>query len=199
MKFYETELPEGYKTAYEIDAGNKKVGIIMNLIALVFGIAVGAVLVFAVGWENVKAMFLTNTEVPYTLLYLVIMLVGMVVYMVAHELVHGIAYKILTKQKLTFGLKLSCAYCGVPNIFVYRSAALISLLAPFVVFNIAFLVPFFLLGNTPLRFCFLIWLVVHDGGCVGDLYDTILFLFRFRKRETLMNDTGPKQTIYVKE
>ena len=33
MKYYK-ELPNGYKEAYSIDAGNKKTGLILNLIGL---------------------------------------------------------------------------------------------------------------------------------------------------------------------
>ena len=41
-------------------------------------------------------------------------------------------------------------------------------------------------------------LATHLGGCVGDLYDTGLYLFRFRDPDTLMQDTGPKQTFYTR-
>lgn len=38
----------------------------------------------------------------------------------------------------------------------------------------------------------------HFGGCSGDLYDTVLLVFKYRKG-CLINDDGPKQTIYIKE
>ena len=40
---------------------------------------------------------------------------------------------------------------------------------------------------------------IHIGGCVGDLYDAALYLFRFRDPLTLMRDTGPKQSFYLRE
>ena len=40
---------------------------------------------------------------------------------------------------------------------------------------------------------------IHFGGCIGDLYMTALLLFRYKDPRTLMNDTGPKQTIYLPE
>ena len=46
---------------------------------------------------------------------------------------------------------------------------------------------------------FALLLAVHIGGCVGDLYDAGLYRFRFRRPDTLMQDTGPKQTFYVKQ
>ena len=48
------------------------------------------------------------------------------------------------------------------------------------------------------KFMFGFLLATHMGGCVGDLYDTGLYLFRFRDPTTLMQDTGPKQTFYTK-
>ena len=40
---------------------------------------------------------------------------------------------------------------------------------------------------------------LHVSGCVGDLYDAALYLFRFRDPLTLMRDTGPKQSFYLRE
>ena len=38
---------------------------------------------------------------------------------------------------------------------------------------------------------------IHVGGCIGDLYCTWLLLFKLPK-DTIINDTGPKQTFYSK-
>ena len=74
-----------------------------------------------------------------------------------------------------------------------------ALLAPFVVFDLVFgalavwfffLHPIFYLGA-------LVLLGLHVGGCCGDLYVTLLFLFRYRDPNTLMRDTGPEQTFYI--
>ena len=121
---------------------------------------------------------------------------AMLAYIILHELVHGIAYKLLTHRKLTFGLTATVAYCGVPDIFVYRSTALIALLAPFLLFSlVAGLAICFL--SAPLdRFLAAVFLGLHVGGCVGDLYDTLLYLTRFRSPDTLMKDTGPTQYFY---
>ncbi|MBR5044032.1 MAG: hypothetical protein IKX66_01680, partial [Clostridia bacterium] len=55
--------------------------------------------------------------------------------------------------------------------------------------------PFFLLSG-PVSFAFLVLFAFHFGGCVGDLYDTVLLLFRL-KGKLLMRDTGPMQTFYI--
>lgn len=189
-KTFEHELPEGYKPVYEIDAKNTKTAILLNIVA------------FAVAGICIYLSFLivrpTDFFDNYSFGRAVIFIVAMLLYIVLHELVHGIAYKVLTKQKLTFGLTLSVAYCGIPDIYVYRSAALTALLAPFVLFIPVFILPAVFLPDAWDKFYCLILLSLHLSGCSGDIYDTLLYLFRFKDKTTLMRDTGPKQTFYQK-
>ena len=49
------------------------------------------------------------------------------------------------------------------------------------------------------RFFLLIFLGLHIGGCSGDLYNTWLYLTKFKDPRTLTRDTGPVQTFYVPE
>lgn len=193
MKSYEAELPQNYKLVKTIDAKDSKVGIILNLIAL----AVMIVSV-AVAWVLTGFDFSYIAEQGYaSLLPLVVVLVILVVYIILHELVHGAAYKALTNQKLTFGLTLTVAFCGVPNIYVYRKTALIAVLAPFLVFLPIFTaIPFFLNNAYYKLLASFVW-GMHVGGCCGDLWVTGVLLFKFRDKTVLMNDTGPKQTFYV--
>ena len=190
MKHYETELPAGYREAFTIDAANKKTGVTLNLVAAVIMVAamIPAILIIRPG----------NILEGFSFSRYLITFGGLLVYLVLHELVHGAAYKLLTRQKLTFGLTATVAYCGVPNIYVYRRASMISLLAPFCVFTVVFGLLTALLQNAWDKTFAAAVLAIHLGGCVGDLYDTGLYLFRFRDPGTLMRDTGPKQTFYVK-
>ena len=205
MKTYETELPQGYVEAKVIDAKSKTVGIVLNVIAAVVMVVTLVVTWFALFgrydenfidiWKN----HILFENIWANTLRAAIFAIAIVAYIVLHELTHGLMYKLLTKQKLTFGLTLTVAYCGVPNIYVYRKTALLSLLAPFTVFLPVFLVPMFFLNNNLDIILFAFMLGLHVGGCVGDLYDTFLFLFKFRSPDTLMQDTGPKQTYYIKQ
>ena len=191
MKHYEKELPTGYREAFAVDATEKKLAIGMNVAA---GIVM-AVLIVAAYLLIRPTMLKENLSISRTLIFLG----AMFLYMVLHELVHGAAYKLLTGQKLTFGLTLSVAYCGVPDIYVYRKASMISLLAPFCVFTVVFGAALAMFSNPWDKMYTAILLAVHIGGCVGDLYDTWLYLTRFTDSRTLMRDTGPKQTFYVPE
>ena len=191
MKHYEKELPGGYREAYVLDAASKKVGVWMNVAAAV----IMAVIIAAAALVIRPSHFLEESAV----LHWLILFVSLFAYIILHELVHGAAYKLLTGQKLTFGLTATVAYCGVPDIYVYRRTALISLLSPFVVFTLVFGGLMLALSSPADKLLAAIALAVHVGGCTGDLYDTGLYLFRFRDPRTLMRDTGPKQTFYLPE
>lgn len=190
---FEEALPEGYVPRLTVDCQSKKLGILMNLTALAI-----MVVLFVVFWRLIQPWDAFLAAPLLSLLKLVVFTMAVTAYIVLHELLHGAAYKLLTGHKLTFGLTWSAAYCGVPDIFVYRSAALIALLTPFVVFTIVFLLAVLLIADPVSRCMAAFLLVTHIGGCVGDLYDTGLYLFRFRDPATLMQDTGPKQTFYTK-
>jgi len=193
-KNFETELPGGYEAVFVVDAKTKKFTIVMNLIALVMMAAV-VVPAFII----LKPLSALPESTGSMLVRELVFIGSMLAYIVLHELVHGAAYKLTTGRKLTFGFTATVAYCGVPDIFVYRKASLIALLAPFTVFTIVFLALAAILPGTMDKF--LCWIVfgVHFSGCVGDLYDTGLYLFKFTDPATLMQDTGPRQTFYLKK
>ena len=190
-KNFEKELPEGYREVFSIDAKNKKTALIMSLGAFLITAAL-----CVASWLIVRPY---EQSPDHLIARYLILLVALAAYIILHELVHGLAYKLLTGQKLTFGITFSAAYCGVPDIFVYRKTALISLLAPFTVFSILFIALALILKDPWDRFAALIVFAIHAGGCIGDLYDTFIYLTKFRDPRTLMQDTGPKQTFYLPE
>ena len=188
---FEYQLPEKYTEIFSVDATDKKTAVILNLAA--------GVLMFLTGFIGYRWLmpvhFMRETPLWKELLFLA----ALFLYIVLHELTHGAAYKLLTRQKLTYGFTLSVAYCGVPHIYVYRRTAIISLLAPFVTFTILFAILTLMLQDVYSKYLAWLLLSMHIGGCAGDLYDTLLYLFKLRNPETLMKDTGPKQTFYLPE
>ena len=197
MKNYELQLPEGYVEAKTIDAKtDTKIMVVFSVVSAL--VAVGAVVVawLCLGLTSnnwIDKLIGDGSNLWHNFAFMG----AMVAYIILHELTHGIVYKVMTKQKLTFGLTLTVAYCGVPNIYVYRKTALCALLAPFLVFLPIFTaLPFFMKEPIDILWCALLW-GMHVGGCVGDLYCTILYLFKFRDPRTLLRDTGPKQTFYI--
>ena len=198
MKHFEEKLPENYRLVKTVDATKAPFAVVFNLLSLVMMVGAFAVLYFAFGTDVslIKEQFLTLPDFT-KILALLLLVVGFIVYIVLHELVHGVVYKAFTKRKLTFGVTMTCAYCGVPDVFVYRTASLCALLASFVIFSIAFIVPMFFLQNTVWFLLLAALFAMHFGGCVGDLYITVLYVFKFRDGKTLMRDTGPVQTFYL--
>ena len=188
-------LPEGYETVREIDAvGNKRFAVGLNVAALLISALSGIILYFL----RFRSFTFTVDEddLGAYLLFMLGLILSMFAYLVLHELVHGIVYKLMTREKLTFGISFSCAYCGVTDVFVTKKAALSALVAPFAVFTVAFALPIAFVGDYAALFLSFL-LVLHLGGCSGDLYDLFLLLFVI-KGDVLMKDTGPKQTFYVR-
>ena len=193
-KTYESTLPEGYVAVKVIDAKKQKTTIALNLGAIAVFLCsffLGLWLLFPGGFDF-STLFSTKAIFPE-----IIFLCSMLLYVVLHELIHGLVYKVFTKQKLTFGISWRFAYCGVPNIYVYRKISILALMGPFTVFTVL-MVPFFFVFRYPLTLFLLLTLFsIHLSGCVGDLYDFVLLLFFFRRKDLLVLDDGAKQTFYV--
>ena len=193
-KYFESELPEGYRTVKTIDAKNSKVGLILNLIALV-PLAISLVVAyFAMGKPSLTDNGASSWQY---IIHLLIFLAVLIAYVILHELVHGAVYKFFTREKLTFGLTFTVAFCGVPKIYVYRKPALAAVLAPFIVFLPIFLMLCFVLPTPLMKMIAAFMLGMHIGGCAGDLWVGGLLIFKLRDNRTLINDTGPKQTFCV--
>lgn len=195
-KNFERDIPEGYKQVKYINAKDIKLGIIFNLIAFIVLVAVMAIAIPPLASNPLLDEGVDLTELSISMWAFVL---ATVVYMILHELTHGIPYKKLTGEKLTFGMSWSCAFCGVPHIYVYRKTALIAVLAPFTVFTLIFIpLTVALYFVNPIYYIFsALMLGLHLGGCSGDLYVTYLLLFKYKDEKTLMRDTGPEQYFYV--
>lgn len=188
-KNYETELPDGYTAAQEVDIHSKTFATLMTVASFL-----PPLLLILAGIILLRGQMLElAVKVP------VLLILPLFLYIPLHELTHGVAYKCLTGHKLTFGISLTAAYCGVPDIYVYRRAALIALLAPTVLFSFVFLVPIFFVPGLTWRAMFAMLFAIHIGGCCGDLYDTWLYLTRYRSPDVLMRDFGPRQVFYTRQ
>ena len=195
MNNFEKKLPRGYVEVKKINALDTKTGIILNAVALVIMAAV--VLLGFIPYFTGALSF--DFDSDGVILTAVVTALGIFVYIILHELVHGVAYKLLTKQKLTFGFSWSCAFCGVPDIYVSRRVALIALVAPLITFSLLLggLWVLFFFVDTCLYAAMVIIFAMHLGGCAGDMYVTILLLTSLRDRSLLMRDTGPEQSFYL--
>lgn len=189
-------LPENYKKVYEINAKNKKTAILFTLASFVPFIITVAIALLTKDLSDVATV--TTKDLIITGVKFLSFSVLSIVYIVLHELTHGAAYKILTGAKLKFGISLSCAFCGVPEVYVNKKTALIALASPLVLFGVLFAilsVVFWFFDPI----CYLLsmaFLGLHLGGCVGDIYMLCMLCFKYDDKDLLLNDDGPSQRIY---
>lgn len=188
---YYKELPQGFTESYCINAKKTSVGVILNVAALFITLVVAVVccfIKFGVGFafENGYSLLLAA----------VVLCVSLIAYLIVHELTHGLAYKLLTKQKLRFGLTLTVAYCGLKEGYVNKKVSLIATLAPFVLHSIWMIIAIIFVPVGVWALMLILLFALHFGGCIGDLWVTYILLFKYRKKQVLVNDDGPCQRFY---
>ncbi len=198
-KYYELELPETYQEIYHVDINKKKTKILLNLATLgVVGIVFGiSLLIYFIPHRSDKINFELNSR---TIIFFLICFIFLFFYMFIHEFVRGVTYKILTKQKLIFGINAWGTYCGVPNIYIYRKGTILALIVPcivFTIFFIALLIWFYFLDYL-YYFGMAFFLSIHIGGNIGNLRMLYLYSFKFKDKTILTKDTGLEQFIYQK-
>ena len=191
MNKYYLELPENYKLDKTIDMKKMSTNIFLNVINILF-VIISFLILIPLKFKEIKFDNLIELSIV-----MFIALIGFIIYIVLHELTHGLFYKIFTKQKLTFGVSLTYAYCGVPNIYVRKKEAIIACLSPLIIFSIIFLTLIFILPPNNINLSIIILFSFHFGGCSGDIFLSLILLIKYDK-DTYIKDTGPTQYIYKK-
>lgn len=198
-KNYENSVPQDYVLVKHVDAkSDSKIIIIYTLLSFVPLLIILPVLIliarFCSGYDISDDLQDSSFSIG-----LLITCGILILYLILHELVHGITYKFFTGAKLTFGLTLTVAFCGVPDIYVRKKASIAALVMPFCVFSVIFIaLTIGLWFVSPLYGIFAgAVFAVHFGGCVGDLHWTLMYLTKFKLCNTLMRDTGPTQWLYI--
>ena len=191
MNKYYLELPENYELDKTIDMKKMSTNIFLNVLNILF-VIISLLILIPLKFKEIKIDNLIELSIV-----MFIALIGFIIYIVLHELTHGLFYKIFTKQKLTFGVSLTYAYCGVPNIYVRKKEAIIACLSPLIIFSIIFLTLIFILPPNYINLSIIILFSFHFGGCSGDIYLSLILLTKYDK-DTYIKDTGPTQYIYKK-
>lgn len=198
-KYYFKDIPEEYVKDYEIDAKDIKFtiifGLILNLVLAIGTIAI-CLSIKKIGFGD---FFGASKTANIKISGIFIFIASMFAYIIMHELTHGLFYKIFTHEKLTYGFTLTVAYCGCPKLYIKKWPMFITSLAPFVVYSILFIVPLFFINDVAIYAAVSFLLGIHIGGCIGDLYCATIMLFKYHKKDVIINDTGPKQTFYIKK
>lgn len=196
LENYYKELPQGFSESYCINAKKLSDGIILNLIGGLLSIAVIVVGYIAKFGLKFYHLYEYEGEPLILLAALFVLLVSLIAYLIVHELTHGAAYKLLTNQKLRFGLTLTVAYCGLKEGFVNKKVSLIATLAPFVLHSIWMIIAIIFTPADVWALMLILLFALHFGGCVGDLWVTCILMFKYRKEQVLVCDDGPCQRFY---
>ena len=197
-KNFERELPRGYKEAFRLNARKKETIISLSIVSFIVTAVVFVLLLIPIFKSGID---LSGVNAFEFFIFYGVFIVANLLYVALHELTHGAVYKLMTGEKLTFGITSATAFCGVPNIYTYRRCALTATLAPFVTYTFVIgVIVLFLSVLDPLYYIgFSFIFALHLGGCVGDLYLSYVLITRFKDKDTLMKDTGPEQIIYKKK
>ncbi len=194
MKNYYKELPENFKEDFVIDAKSKKTSIIFTLVSMGLLAAVFALIFFT----KFYGANINYSEDNFSVFWLGAF-VGIFAYVILHELTHGLFYYLFTKQKLTFGLTLFVAYCGLKEGYVNKTVSLVSSLAPLVIHSIWMILLIILLPVSPWLLVLTFIFALHFGGCCGDIYVAGILLFKYNKKQVLVRDNGYKQSFYIEK
>ena len=173
MNKYYLELPENYKLDKTIDMKKMSTNIFLNVLNILF-VIISILILIPLKFKEIKIDNLIELSIV-----MFIALIGFIIYIVLHELTHGLFYKIFTKQKLTFGVSLTYAYCGVPNIYVRKKEAIIACLSPLIIFSIIFLTLIFILPPNYINLSIIILFSFHFEGCSGDIFLSLILLIKY--------------------
>lgn len=192
MKAVET-LPEGYRELYSVDLQkNKKVALLVNLLAIVIAVVLAVTMHFFV---PISSLFDMQNGLGSYLIRFAALSVLMIVYMVLHELTHGIAMKICGTKKIKYGFTGLYAFAG-SNDYYNKKAYIFIALAPIVLWGVvlAIINPF-----VPLEWFWVVYMLQINNlsGAAGDLYVTVKFS-GFPK-DILIRDYGIGMTVFSKE
>ncbi len=188
-----SSLPEGYKEYYSIDLQkNKKMSLIVNLIAVVIGALMVVPVCFLI---PITTLFDMSEGLAVYMIRLGGLIFLMVLYMVLHELVHGIAMKMCGTKKVKYGFTGLYAFAGSDD-YYFKKPYIFIALAPVVLWGVVLAVVNILVPQSWFWVIYMIQ-VVNISGAAGDLFVTIKFS-RFPK-DILIKDHGVGMVVYSRE
>lgn len=184
---FEKELPAGYREVEHVCFGSVRTTFLSDFLTLVPGLIMAAV-----GCVLVR---LTLLHVVFSVL---IFAACIYPYFALHEIIHGLVFMVMTRQKVKMAFTKGGAYCAMPDVFVYRKAALAGTAAPWIVFSVLFAVlgaTFMLLGHwLVLPVCLL--LSFHLFGCRSDR-NLLKIIRKCKDKNLLVRDNGTEQWLYL--
>ncbi|MBE6948456.1 MAG: DUF3267 domain-containing protein [Ruminococcaceae bacterium] len=187
------KLPEGYKKVFSVNlAKDKKIAILINVLALVIAAIMVVIGVFIV---PIYELFSMDDGIGMYALRFIVLIVGSIAYIVLHELVHGITMKHFGCKKVHYGFKGFYAYAGCDDYFCKREYIIIAL-APVVFWGVVLAV---INAFVPNEWFWVVYFVQisNISGAAGDMYVT--WKFSKMPKDVLVQDNGVGMTVYSAE
>lgn len=190
-------LPKNYKLSQTVDMQtNKKHAFLINLVAVLVGVALAVPMIFLVPISNLFNMGeMTGTDIFLYILRFAVMLIGSVVYIVLHELVHALFMKIFGATRIKFGFNGLFAYAGSEHEYFKKGPYIIIALAPVVIFFVIYAIICPFIYTTSWFWVVYFWQIQNVSGAVGDIYVSI----RFSKapKDAYIKDGGTYMEMFV--
>ncbi len=186
-------LPHGYVPLLSVDLQkNKRLALLVNIIALVIAAVMVTVAVFFV---SPLYMFDMSVGLGVYFLRLGVMLGGMLVYIVIHELMHGIFIRVFTGKPAKYGFTGLYAFAG-SNFYFGKWQYLVIALSPVVILGLLIWILNILV---PISWFWVVFVIqiTNLSGAAGDFYVTVRFV-RLPK-DILVRDVGVAMTVYAPE
>lgn len=192
MKSYRTLLPD-YIEYYSVDLQkNKKIALLVNVMAILIGVIMAVPMHFVV---PISTLYSMDQGFFNYILRFVVLLVSMVGYMILHELIHGVAMKICGTKKVKYGFTGLYAFAGSDD-YYNKKAYIFIALAPVVLWGLIIAI---INCFIPVEWFWVVYIVqiINISGAAGDLFVTFKFS-RFPK-DIIVKDYGVGMTVYSKE
>ena len=183
-------LPAGYREIYSVNLQtDKKVAIVLNILALVIA---AAVIVPMNAFVPISSLFSMESGLLRYLIRFLVFIASMIAYIFLHELIHGITMKAFGTKQVKYGFTGMYAFAGSEDYYDKKSYITIAL-APVVVFLFVLVVINVLV---PLEWFWVVYFlqILNVSGAAGDLFVTVQF--SQMPKDILVQDSGVGMTVY---
>ncbi len=186
-----TALKEGYKEIYSVYLQkNKKLALIINLIAIALGIVMGVL-------AHLKVPIYTLFTFEYGMIAYCArfgtLIVGSIAYIIVHELVHAAVMKIYGAKKVILGFTGMYAFAGSKEDYFDKFSYIQIALAPLVILGLILLIINLLVSTEWFWVVYAIQ-ISNVAGAAGDMF--VSCKFATFPKDILVKDTGVSMTVY---
>ncbi|MGM9601374.1 MAG: DUF3267 domain-containing protein [Faecousia sp.] len=131
------------------------------------------------------------------LVSIAILAISIYPYFILHEIVHGAVIRVITGQRVEIGFNKHGAYCGMPELYLYRPVTVRCTAAPLAVFSILLGIGSVMLiaADNWMFLPFGLLFTLHLLSCRSDV-NLLKEMKKYPDDGLLIRDTGTEQWFY---